>query len=239
MFKYLLMLLFPIIIAPIAVAQTPILSFSEDRAPYDVLKELYDQAPRAARVQDFQTLDELRTTRKGMAILTKFFTGKGDEAFMITPELELSEVTVWKNNYLLNSKRRFVIEAGTPEQEAVPGKGPLFPAKPAVPAGKDVCGEVTVLWPMIDADIYNILKPNNCKSVLPGPSDKNPYEINMTQTDRDLIFSIGYKNKAGKIDARTTIFYRKSGDVIAMRIIAEKFGPAHSTIEAYNYAFNE
>ena len=239
MLKSLLMFLSFSVLASTA-AQAQELNFTDGRSPYEVLKEFYEQAPSAASPSQFKTIEDLYQDRRaGHVILTRFFGGRTDEAFMITPELSTNEVAVWQGNYLLNSRRRFIIQAGRPAQEAEQGKGPLFPPKPAVPAEGDVCGEVSLLWPALELGLYPEASKDNCKSILPGHADKNPWVVNTAQTPRDLIVEVGYKNTKGEIEKRTTIFYRRSGDLIAMKIVAEKFAPAHSTIEAYNYAFKK
>lgn len=225
---------------PLSVSHAKAVNFAEDqRSPYEILKELYDSASAPAKPTDFKTIEELRKDRlSGFRILSVDILRIGDDSLMVTPEIERHEVSSWHRNYLLKSKTRFIIQAGDPGREAEPGHGPLFPPQPAIPRTGDVCGENMTLWPIIDVELIMNPLRDNCTELSRTPSDKNPWELGYSQTPTDLIFSIGLK-KDGKVEKRTTIYYRRSGDLIAMKFVVEKFVPAHRIIEGYNYGFKD
>jgi len=225
---------------PLSISHAGVVNFAEDeRSPYEILKELYDNAPAPATPNDFGTAEGLRKDRmSAYRILSVNLHGIVEDSLLVTPDVERNEIKSWQHNYLLKSKPRFIIHAGNPGREAEDGHGPLFPPKPAIPRTGDVCGENLILWPVLDFDFIMSPLKDNCTEISRGPSDKNPWELGFSQTPTDLIFSIGYK-KDGKVEKRTTIYYRKSGDLIAMKFIIEKFVPAHRTIEAYNYGFRD
>jgi hypothetical protein len=217
-------------------------STDSERTPFEILKELFETAPRPATTADF--LQEKETYNK-KELSGAFYNYN----LSVLPSTTRSNLEYQRSLY--NTRYYFVfghVNRITSEyvqaQPGGAGNGPLFPPTPAVPAREAKCESLMDIRSYVQAE-SDRWKLNTIQATDPHCSYNtfggigSDYEIKLSQTQSEFIKTFEFKNfqspDYGKRIRKTT-YYRISGSLLAIKIVYEIL-ETHEVQISYDYAW--
>ncbi len=199
-------------------------SNDSSRAPFEILKELYETAPQTAKSSDFASCDLTKSTPCPVAAFFRTLLVKGHNYDLVPVKESTTIEDVRKAaNYDVrfgHFTSRAEIEPMKPAVAPIPGAGPLFP-------GKNGSDEIPAKYEKRSSLTFNdcSVSENRCKY------QDAPANTSITQTKTDLIERLYDREGVIKI----TLYLRLSGNLLAIKFVRTNGNGSESTEYSYGW----